>query len=521
MKPRKRLRTSPITGVGGEESESLRPLDTTNQPRLTLVGSGRISNAISASLALNNRELNKQIAELKKSDDGSASLHAKMQKLSDSIVKISILGRPPEDGKPTSESYAVFKKYGIDITYSRTVVDGKEIETKEHIGPDEFEVITTNPQDILRLQNHIFMTIQAQDCDLAAYTRLKPLRSDNTTISVGQNGIPFWLAYKNREGKEQCINPVRDDPIVSEIGSDNLYAAVLNIACQDHKDKEGRLTYIVSTPQHKQTIPVGDILNQHSNCSSKLHTIFNSAGLHSEVTMKGIKGEVWQKLQFNIIVNALSALYDCTIKDLVDKYPLVLETLADEVDNLYRQPNVSGDSKGLRPWPNLMERLERSKGHTTTMCQDYNKGKPIEFEAIYGLILILEDAVKGREFIIPHVRKLAVILNTMLDKRGELMPGKSNVKDAANEARDSVIPLLEKFVSDIGGCVRRPTPLPTKEPFMPHISGTEECKNSGDVPRSHSAPLPDIKIKETPAPSAQLPRLEKVVSVKGVSGRGR
>ncbi|MFT7098247.1 MAG: hypothetical protein ACJAS6_000096, partial [Rickettsiales bacterium] len=51
MKPRKRLRTSPITGVGGEESESLRPLDTTNQPRLTLVGSGRISNAISASLA--------------------------------------------------------------------------------------------------------------------------------------------------------------------------------------------------------------------------------------------------------------------------------------------------------------------------------------------------------------------------------------------------------------------------------------------------------------------------------------
>jgi ketopantoate reductase len=433
--------------------------------KITIVGTGQVANAMAALLALRNIELREKIKilqkELERTEDKESS-RSKIKENEGLMVEISILGR-------VGNSFSVFKGDGINITFLNS--EGGSSET-HNIPSSEFESITTNPIDIEALsgkQDHIFVTTKAYDHSIDFFSTLKILKKDEginasgkeTTITLAQNGIPCWFRYKDKKGKYKYIDK-EDKKMVEAIGERNLVGAILNIACKSNIDGNEKIKYIVSTPKDKISFPIGRGDNNQTQSIKDLRRLLSGAKMQSAVPMSGgMIEEVWKKLQFNIVVNGPTSIWNCLIgnKDLEDNEHM-LQHMASEVNSLYINHNV-GNSAGLRNWNQIKDRLKLSKGHKTSMNQDFDDGKEIEVDAIYKRFLEIEKYVGGKIiFIAPYVRELVVILEEAVAYRNKLMTENKTPIDAANLARKNVKLKIDDFLQDLKEGVRSPSPEP-------------------------------------------------------------
>jgi len=396
------------------------PTEESKKIKFTIVGTGQIACLTAALLAKRNRELPEE-----------------------KRIEISILGRSED-----SKSYQYLRDYGINIHFTNPEED-------LHIDPSEFKNITTNVED-LGEQDHVLVATKVYEYNLGFFDNLNPLKKtrcqkgEETTIVLAQNGIPCWFPEA-----VDYVDP--SNRILEVIGKDNVVGCVLNVACSVSEDND-KIIYNVNTPKEKIGFPIGRP-DRNGNVANvkELINILSGVGLKPAVIDGGIAHEVLLKNQVNVVVSALTTLYDCDIGELLDNQDLnrVVGKLSSEVSSVATK--VDSDFK-LRNETRLYHRLDPSRNHTTSMKRDFDLGKPVEI-SIYQSLINLGKIKSPRIERTSCIKELKSILEEAVSHRDSFNkenPG--NPENGAKAARQSVSKRLQEFIAYANYSYRPPTP---------------------------------------------------------------
>lgn len=451
------------------EDKPQSPEGNNKKQKITIVGTGQVGMTIAGLLAKRNREL---IAMGRQGE----------------MVEISILGRDEN-----SASYKGLKENGITLNFQSP--PGQTL----HFSPDEFMIITTNPDEI-KEQDHIFVATKTYSYSVPFFSNINklkkrfPEKDQETTVILAQNGIPLWFLECTDELSKFYLESVDQKKLMlKEIGYDSIVGCILNFACNSRINEEGRVVYDVYTPINKIATPIGRPSNSKTQNVKDLHMMFRGAGIDFAVREGGIREDLWLKLQVNIAINALTTLYDCDIGALLadEGTRKTLETMASEINVVSK--SIIGTE--LRKGDRLTDRLMISKSHVTSMRSDFNKNNPLEV-SIYQSVLDLVDLMDSKVALVETVSQITKILNTAIANRDSGM--------TPDQARQSVRDQLDRLVDYTSSAFRPSTPIvPRRSPES--SSGSE----SDGKKRSRKRVIADLGDAENPATK----RIEKLLPV--------
>jgi 2-dehydropantoate 2-reductase len=212
---------------------------------------------------------------------------------------------------------------------------------------------------------------------------LAPLLQRDSVIVPVQNGVPWWYFY--REGGQL------DGARLAAIDPDGALWAAL-----DPRRVVGAVTYAGATvPEpgvidlsYDETMVFGEPDGTRSARLAAVAGLFAEAGFKTEAT-ETIRKTIWLKLWGNATVNPVSILAHTTVDRLITD-PLVKQTLSDamlEVQAVAAKLGVAFDVT-------LEQRFVQTAGlgaFRTSMLQDLEAGRPLEIDALVGVVVELAD----------------------------------------------------------------------------------------------------------------------------------
>jgi 2-dehydropantoate 2-reductase len=216
--------------------------------------------------------------------------------------------------------------------------------------------------------------------------QLEPFSETATTIATLQNGLPFWYA---RDEPLKSVDP--GGRIARLFPDEQVVGGVVHVsghvAAPGRIRQSGGTRYVLGPPQGGTTPN-----------SQRLVELFAAAGLTPEPD-QNVRATVWLKLVNNVGLNAVSVLRRMTIATM----------LADagaraEVRALMSEALHVGQALGVVAEVDIDARLEyasRLDDVKTSMLQDYERGRPLEFEPILGAVVELAERLGVA---VPNVR---------------------------------------------------------------------------------------------------------------------
>ena len=229
----------------------------------------------------------------------------------------------------------------------------------------------------LGAQDYVIIALKAHSIP-AAVDQIVPLLGPDTCIVTASNGIPYWYFYRIG-GRFSGIRLASVDPggrqwdvlgPARAIGCVVLPAAEVvapGVIRHDH----GR-TFLIGEPSGETTIRV-----------KRLHDALVAGGLKAPI-LEDIRDEIWLKLWGNQCFNPISALTLATI-DVVTGDPgtrALCRAMMLEAKGI-------GDQLGLRLRVNVERRIDGAHElgpHKMSMLQDLERGRPLEVEALVGVV---------------------------------------------------------------------------------------------------------------------------------------
>jgi 2-dehydropantoate 2-reductase len=130
-------------------------------------------------------------------------------------------------------------------------------------------------------------------------------------------------------------------------------------------------------------VALGEPTNGRSDRVTALSNALSDGGLRAPV-VRDIRAEVWTKLLGNLAFNPLSVLTGETLDRLAagaDTRPLV--------EALMREAQAVGERLGVRFPMSIAKRIEAAAAvgaHKTSMLQDWERGRPLEIDALVGSV---------------------------------------------------------------------------------------------------------------------------------------
>ncbi|SEG81681.1 ketopantoate reductase family protein [Marinobacterium lutimaris] len=129
-----------------------------------------------------------------------------------------------------------------------------------------------------------------------------------------------------------------------------------------------------------------DVNTQCPTWMENLATVFNAAGLHTELD-RDIHSVIWSKVAFNAALNAVCAVTGATPGPIGQ----VEEALA-LVRNMVHETVLAGSAQGVtldeeHIWHNVEMALREQPNHKPSMLQDIEHGRTTEIDAINGAIV--------------------------------------------------------------------------------------------------------------------------------------
>ncbi len=360
---------------------------------ITFIGSGQVSAVLAGLIAIHNRTLTPE----KK-------------------VKISILG------KKGSESLSSMAEKGIVLN----MPDGNI-----HTITNEEISFSDNPEELGK-QDHIFIAVkttayedQATLKDLLKKIEIlskEGLEKDGkkTTITFGQNGIPFWFRAKG----EALASVDQGNQIFAWSRNKKVVKSVLNFGCSVAYDPDGSIdhhTYNVATAIEKISVPMQSSTEGRNVVA--LRYIFRNSGISTAVDELSIEKELFLKMQVNASISGLSTITGKTIGEMIADLELknVILAVAAEINNL--SESITG--RTLKTADDLILRLNNSLTHRSSMCRDFESGNQLELKGIYNSVKELSDKYELPRLNVVH--KISKILTNMVTLRDEMI-GKSGEK---------------------------------------------------------------------------------------------
>ena len=270
------------------------------------------------------------------------------------------------------------------------------------VGGERLHAAPNASDDPAALGPHDIVILGLKAYSLAALApRLKPLLRRDSVIVPVQNGIPWWYFYK--EG-----GPL-DGTRLKSIDPDGALWAALEPA-----QVIGAVTYAGAT------VPEPGVINlsydeakvfgePDGTRSARLETVvglFRDAGFKTQAT-DTIRKTIWLKLWGNATVNPVSILALTTMDRLLGD-PGVKQTLA----NAMLEVQAVAGRLGITFDVTLEQRFAQAAGlgaFKTSMLQDLEAGRPLEIDALVGVVVELAHRLDVRIPVMETVHALAAL----------------------------------------------------------------------------------------------------------------
>ncbi|MBI3665755.1 MAG: 2-dehydropantoate 2-reductase [Acidobacteria bacterium] len=228
----------------------------------------------------------------------------------------------------------------------------------------------------------VFLAVKAHSLPAAA-ERVGPLLGPETPVVFAQNGIPWW--YFLRHGGEwegtrlESVDP--GGRIAAAIEARRVIGCV--VYCSTSVAEPGVIEHIEGN-----RFAIGELEGGVSDRCRRIAEAFQRAGLKCPIRTR-IRHDLWVKAIGNAAVNPISALTRAPLGEILENR----ETRA-----LVRQVMEESAAVAARLGVELDISIEQRLAgvgaigeHKTSMLQDLEAGRPLELEAITGVLVELAD----------------------------------------------------------------------------------------------------------------------------------
>lgn len=228
----------------------------------------------------------------------------------------------------------------------------------------------------------VILTLKAHSLPEIA-PRLAPLIGAETAIISAQNGIPWWYFY--RQGGEfdglqlEAVDPggtlLRNLPPKRTIGC--------VIYCSTVITEPGVVEHLEGT-----RFAIGEPDGARTDRCHKIAQSFIRAGLRCPIR-SDIRHDIWVKLLGSVAFNPISALTRGTLIEIV-QCPETAELAAEMMSEAGALAKLLGVDVAITKEQRLAG-AEKVGPHKTSMLQDVEAGRPLEWESIIGVLVELGD----------------------------------------------------------------------------------------------------------------------------------
>src|SRR5262245_25992918 len=234
----------------------------------------------------------------------------------------------------------------------------------------------------LGLQDFVFVTLKANR--LGAFAeQAAPLLGKDTGVVFAQNGIPWWYGMGLRADRPRppdLSRLDRDGKLARAIPAQNIIGGVVYSANEVREPG-----VIVNNVPGNNMLVVGHADDRDSESIRSLRRLLDEADLFSPPT-RDIRQAVWGKLVQNLSTVALCTLTGATVKEVRNDAALgeLSRQLAAEAKAIARAHGVEPEGAPTRPGGG---QSSGAISHKPSMLQDYERGRPMEIDALLGAAL--------------------------------------------------------------------------------------------------------------------------------------
>ena len=237
----------------------------------------------------------------------------------------------------------------------------------------------------LGLQDFVFVTLKANLLDAFAEQAAAIVGTD-TGVVFAQNGIPWWYEIglaASRPRPPDLSRLDKNKKLARAIPSKNIIGGVVYSANEVREPG-----VIVNNVPGNNMLVVGQADDSDSQAIGALRSILDKADLYSPPT-RDIRQVVWAKLVQNLSTAALCTLAGATVKEVREDPGLgeLSKRLAAEARAIALAHGIDAAKAPQRPGGG---QSSGAISHKPSLLQDYERGRPMEIDAL--LIAALEFA---------------------------------------------------------------------------------------------------------------------------------
>ncbi|WP_144185272.1 2-dehydropantoate 2-reductase [Elioraea rosea] len=254
------------------------------------------------------------------------------------------------------------------------------------------EEITVRPRCVASAaeageQDYVVVTLKAHSLPAAA-EQMQPLLGPDTAIVSAVNGIPWWYFHKHPGGQHEGHRLSSVDPDGSVW---RLLPPERAIGCIVYPAAEVVEPGVIEHT-YGDRFTLGEPDGSRSPRVSAISEALIAAGFKAPVRPK-IRDEIWVKLWGNLAFNPISALTTST-----------LDTLTADAGQrgvaraMMLEAQAVAEALGIRFAIDVDKRIAGAAevgAHRTSMLQDLERGRPMEIDALLGVVVELA-ALVGR-----------------------------------------------------------------------------------------------------------------------------
>ena len=227
------------------------------------------------------------------------------------------------------------------------------------------------------LQDFVFVTLKANA--LGAFADAAPsIVGRETAVVFAQNGIPWWYGIGLSRERPRPPDLSRLDPggkLARAIAPGNIIGGVVYSANEVREPG-----VIVNNVPGNNMLVIGCADDSQPERVGELRTALTNADIYCP-PVTDIRKSVWGKLVQNLSTAALCTLTGATVKELREDAALakVALRLAEEARSIARAHGIDPAGAPTRPGGG---QSAGAIAHKPSMLQDYERGRPMEVEAL-------------------------------------------------------------------------------------------------------------------------------------------
>jgi 2-dehydropantoate 2-reductase len=233
-------------------------------------------------------------------------------------------------------------------------------------------------------QDYVIVALKAHAVPEIA-ERMAPLLGPKTAVVMAVNGVPWWYFFGREDAFKDRRLPAVDpgDRQWRFIGPERVIGCVVYPAAEVMAP--GELRHVEG-----DRLTLGEPDDSRSERVLALSRALIAAGLKAPVKTD-IRTEIWVKLWGNVAFNPLSALTGGTLKQLCEDAGTrnVARVMMQEAEAI-------ANKLGVKMPISVEKRIDGAAGvgeHKTSMLQDFERGRPVELDAVVGAVSELGQLV--------------------------------------------------------------------------------------------------------------------------------